>query len=826
MALNRGLLNRNTGNRAIESQLANNFKWHAGKTELSVEDQLEQFVPRTAEKKKKIKNYLDYQIKTATDPYDNMNAKQKELLKKQYKAKHKDQEDPSEDALKLYAMETNNHKLNAWTFLEAQLKLNDVDGEIDEEFIRGFWSWLMGAGTIEEVGKTPWGRTPPYWDTEVKEYVMTFFNAFYDHKEELMRLFAKGSVNQLQGIDEFAKYYKFIVHGDFSKPPTGFLDDFMDGALEAGRLKQIALDRAKRDRADNDNRSPEVIASENNWLTSGDQEKTKYTELFESVGKKILAPLLIGNFSNGKLDGDNSKYHFKYSRDEEIVWIVDDATYEFKKRPPGIIEEIVGGIDDQLGVAGAGENQQLNAPEPEPNQPEPIAEGDDSDEEDAAAIEAQRQKEALLTGNREPPLLEGEFQPPPIDKDTASDSEDEEDTKAEEDDENIKKEVKQIENEPPPPPPPNAPGIPDAPPPPLPQFKKEPIPSTPKHGPAPRVDIPETPKRGAPEKKPISPGQQAILELRKKQHLDEDTHTPVKFDPTKKPTVEVPVPVTPTKGLLDTINQRYQTSKDKIEGYNKKINQASQVLAQRLNAVEKKKIPLDEKVKERNDILAKFKEEFNIDAMLKEYEDELLDLINTEAKLTPSSSHAVNATKMMKRGTGKAVDIVVDVHGPEYQSYALGVDILNQILKKEGSTNTFTLQTMDNVLLYREVVDFLAHIEKEDDTVFGDNYYQRIQSLMENEGLYHDNKHNITQENIDKFRETVSVKMLLSDTARLPELIEHTSALILQSGLYMNMVAQSKQFEGKSQYYAVAHLLKDLDRIHKNMNLIGAQFPK
>jgi hypothetical protein len=242
MSYTRGLLNPNSGDRNIQQQQLNNYKWHAGKAPIDLENQLQQFIPTDKEKKKSMVKFVDDKIQVYSKLFAELNNVEKRNVIEQFSQLFPEVAvDRDFGNVEEWYDKSRSKKLAAWAFFQSQMELQNLEGHVDEEFIVGFWKWLMGAGTKEEIALTPWGRTAPYWDDEVKAYISELFNTYYDHREKMYKLAIAGQMHTLKGIDQFALYYKFMVHGKFrGKPPDDFLDDFMDGCLEAKRIRSVA----------------------------------------------------------------------------------------------------------------------------------------------------------------------------------------------------------------------------------------------------------------------------------------------------------------------------------------------------------------------------------------------------------------------------------------------------------------------------------------------------------------------------------------------------------------------------------------------------------
>lgn len=342
MSFTRGLLNPNTGNRTIQQRQLNNFKWSPGESELSLEDKMEQFVPRTAKKKKLLKAYMDKQIVDHERPFDKLEpSKQSELIAQFEKVNNRTVNADREDDIDEVAAWWNKKRRAAtfsWNFLETQMKLNDAEATIDADFVKGFWNWLMGNGTEDEVAKTPWGRTAPYWDAEVKEYILNIVNAYFDFRESIYKLAVAGRIGTINGIDMYALYYKYIVHGDGGeRPPDDYLDDFMDGWLEATRLRQESIQHW----------GGEKEAAEQNYKTTKDLHMPSPDTITEDLGVKMMAPLLItdafyeGNiFETPVFDelgvGQNQDLIINYNTNYQITWKYGAKTYIIEHTPQGL----------------------------------------------------------------------------------------------------------------------------------------------------------------------------------------------------------------------------------------------------------------------------------------------------------------------------------------------------------------------------------------------------------------------------------------------------------------------------------------------------------
>lgn len=325
MAFQRGLLNPNTGNRSVQQQLLHNFKWEPGKAEIQIEGQLEQFIPRNAAKKESMAKYVAAQIATLSTPYANLSPEQKKAQSDAYEKIMGQRWDSLDDLINWYNRRRK-CMLSAWCFLESQMKLEDADAEVDAAFIKGFWKWLMGAGTDEEIARTPWGRTPPYWDEEVKAYIMNIFNTYFDHRDAIYKLVVNAQYHTLKGIDQFALFYKYGVHGNYDKPPDDFLDEAMDGFLDAKQMREKALKLYGDEDPQN--------AANNMYLADKD---TQYDgENVEKAGHRYVAPFLLASkftevwmFDNIEVDFDK-KYKF--------CWEFGNKKYVIKRKDSKIEE--------------------------------------------------------------------------------------------------------------------------------------------------------------------------------------------------------------------------------------------------------------------------------------------------------------------------------------------------------------------------------------------------------------------------------------------------------------------------------------------------------
>jgi hypothetical protein len=359
MSVTRGLLNPNTGNKPVEDQMANNYKWHPGKSELSLEDQFDKFLPKSADKKKQTKDYIKSRIVSLSRRWTDLPREKREKIKTNLKSVKNVDEVSDTDGAE-YWNEKRAASQDAWAYLGAQLKLHDLEGAIDHAFMKSFWNWLMGAGTKKETLNTPWGRTIPSWDQGVKSYIENLLGAYASYRMEIYELMLKGRTMQLKGMDDFFKYYKYIVCGDPSRVPDDFLDDVMDVMLNAQRLKQEALHSPLESFAEKfEEIKPDIegtiekpskakLAAESHYLLADDDADAEYPP--ESHGdefvKRDLAVMLlsdrfIADPTHLKATDDEEKV--KYSIDEDVVWLIGKKRYQFKEASTG--EKAIGKIE-------------------------------------------------------------------------------------------------------------------------------------------------------------------------------------------------------------------------------------------------------------------------------------------------------------------------------------------------------------------------------------------------------------------------------------------------------------------------------------------------
>jgi len=96
-----------------------------------------------------------------------------------------------------------------------------IKGQVQHEFVRDFWAWLLGRGKDSDHARTPWGRQSVAYDGEVKQYVDLMYSQMHHYKVKINLLAHRVP----EGINEFFIYYKYIVRGE-PLDKTHFLNDF------------------------------------------------------------------------------------------------------------------------------------------------------------------------------------------------------------------------------------------------------------------------------------------------------------------------------------------------------------------------------------------------------------------------------------------------------------------------------------------------------------------------------------------------------------------------------------------------------------------------
>ncbi len=111
--------------------------------------------------------------------------------------------------------------IKALTFQKTRLSAKSLQSYVGMEFLRDFWSWLIGRGTEEDHKKTPWYRQSLADDPEVAAYIDAFVTKMHDFRLKLARM----GIRRPTGINESFVYFKYLVRGQ--KPnESNFLDDW------------------------------------------------------------------------------------------------------------------------------------------------------------------------------------------------------------------------------------------------------------------------------------------------------------------------------------------------------------------------------------------------------------------------------------------------------------------------------------------------------------------------------------------------------------------------------------------------------------------------
>lgn len=115
------------------------------------------------------------------------------------------------------------------------IALEDAPSAIKQEFVRDFWSWLLGRGKVSDhdLKVTPWGRQSLTDDPEVSAYCDAFVERMYEFRIKLQLLKMRRPV----GIQQTYLYFKYIVRGE-AIDKANFLADwdmFIDQFQRVGR---------------------------------------------------------------------------------------------------------------------------------------------------------------------------------------------------------------------------------------------------------------------------------------------------------------------------------------------------------------------------------------------------------------------------------------------------------------------------------------------------------------------------------------------------------------------------------------------------------------
>lgn len=115
----------------------------------------------------------------------------------------------------------NSAERNAIVFHRMQIQLQGSDAIVHHEFLRDWWSWMIGRGRQKDHDRTWWGRQSLTDDREVAAYLDKFVMKAHEYrlKLQIMRM------RRPKGINETYLYYKYIVRGD-EPHTTNYLADF------------------------------------------------------------------------------------------------------------------------------------------------------------------------------------------------------------------------------------------------------------------------------------------------------------------------------------------------------------------------------------------------------------------------------------------------------------------------------------------------------------------------------------------------------------------------------------------------------------------------
>ena len=108
--------------------------------------------------------------------------------------------------------------LEAW---KMQLSAKGIKGQVQHEFVRDFWQWLIGRGKDSDHARTPWARQSVAYDEEVSTYLDLMYSKMHHYNMKLKLL----STRVPEGINQFFIYFKYVVRGELLDK-SNFLHDF------------------------------------------------------------------------------------------------------------------------------------------------------------------------------------------------------------------------------------------------------------------------------------------------------------------------------------------------------------------------------------------------------------------------------------------------------------------------------------------------------------------------------------------------------------------------------------------------------------------------
>ena len=110
---------------------------------------------------------------------------------------------------------------NALKIYKMNLQTEQIEGNVNRNFQRDFWRWLLGRGTDADSKNTPWGRKSVAYDPEVSAYLDQWVVKRENYRMKLALLKFRVPV----GLNQFYLYFKYIVRGN-EVDSTNFLQDF------------------------------------------------------------------------------------------------------------------------------------------------------------------------------------------------------------------------------------------------------------------------------------------------------------------------------------------------------------------------------------------------------------------------------------------------------------------------------------------------------------------------------------------------------------------------------------------------------------------------
>lgn len=197
-----------------------------------------------------------------------------------------------------------------------------MDGMADNAFITDFLRWTNGIGRPEDHAKTPWGNKPVALDfPDVRAFMDQIFEVRQEIQTDLLKLVNNGPRN----LNDFFKYYKYIIRGD----P---LDD-----VDFLRLFQLYVDGGDPD-----------PAYGNKFYANLQREYTAYNETVTDPDKRMVdRQFAMMNRSNmtgriNDLEADPSYKKLNWSevddpkkKEQERLFIGHPASYKTPFARPG-----------------------------------------------------------------------------------------------------------------------------------------------------------------------------------------------------------------------------------------------------------------------------------------------------------------------------------------------------------------------------------------------------------------------------------------------------------------------------------------------------------